>query len=208
MEPIFIYALNCPVTGKTRYIGQTIDPDRRLEEHLAAKYVWHSARWIKSLRVKKMRPVMEILDVVPDTEADFWETEYIQSYLERGFDLTNILAGGGAYARGWKHTPEVLAKISASQRGNKKWLGKTHSLETREKMSAANRGRKFSPEHRAKLGAAKRGKTLSPEHRAKMSASHRGSKNGFFGKKHSPETREKISAARRARKLTTLSAHA
>lgn len=37
MEPIFIYALLCPITGDTRYIGQTVAPDRRLEEHLAAK---------------------------------------------------------------------------------------------------------------------------------------------------------------------------
>lgn len=45
-----------------------------------------------------------------------------------------------------------------------------HSIETRAKMSDAQRGRTFSPETRAKISAAAQGRTVSPETRAKISA--------------------------------------
>jgi len=53
------------------------------------------------------------------------------------------------------------------------FTGKTHSEETRKKMSATHRGKTFSTEHRAKLSAAKmgnqcaKGSAHSPEHRAR-----------------------------------------
>ncbi len=79
------------------------------------------------------------------------------------------IAGG---PRGYKHTAEAKAKISATHKGrippNK---GKKASQETREKISLANRGEKnwnF-------------GKKASPETRARLSESHK-------GKKQSPET--------------------
>ena len=55
-------------------------------------------------------------------------------------------------------------------------------------ISAALKGRKFSPEHIANLSAAKKGRKMSPEFCAKMSVVHK-------GKKISPETCAKISAA-------------
>ena len=53
---------------------------------------------------------------------------------------------------------------------------KTHpvSQETREKISAAGKGRIFSAEHRALISASQKGKVMSAESRAKMSASKRG----------------------------------
>lgn len=122
---------------------------------------------------------MEILDVVPNTEADFWEREYIQNFRERGFDLTNLTPGGGA-------GPGIFAPF----------FGKKHSLETIAKISDTNRGQKRSPETCAKIGATKLGKKASLETRAKLSDATSGEKNPNFGKKHSPETRAKIGAAR------------
>jgi NUMOD3 motif-containing protein len=48
------------------------------------------------------------------------------------------------------------------------------SAETRAKISAALKGRTFSPEHRAKLSAALKGRSFTPEHRAKIGAAFRG----------------------------------
>jgi hypothetical protein len=81
-------------------------------------------------------------------------------------------------------TPETRAKISASLKGKSSWnkcksswiKGKTHTLETRAKLSAANMGHKVSPEQRAKQSAAMKGRKRAPhslETRAKMSAAHR-----------------------------------
>jgi len=83
-------------------------------------------------------------------------------------------------------------------------LGTTHSPKTRERMSAAQKGRIFTPEHRANLsaackgrtftlehcanlGVAAEGRTLSPEHRAILVASNR-------GRKRSPEHLAKLRA--------------
>lgn len=101
--------------------------------------------------------------------------------------------------------------------------GRILSLESREKIGNANRGRKhtkeecaamkgrvFSPEHRAKLSAAKlgkrlpqkttdaaalvnRGKERTPETKAKISAANK-------GRRLSPETRAKMSVAKKGRK--------
>jgi hypothetical protein len=70
-------------------------------------------------------------------------------------------------------------------------LGKTHTAETRAKLSAAGRGRKQTAEARAANSAARRGKPLSPAHRAAAAASRR-----------TPEVRAKISASNMGRTVT------
>lgn len=206
MYPVFIYTLNCPTTGIQRYCGQTINPDKRLRRHIIAarKETYHCPCWINSLLKKNLRPIMEIIDVVPDTEADFWEREYIQNFRERGFDLANICSGGArGFTRGkpsWnkgkpgppspmkgkKFPPEVCAKMSAAQTGKKR------SPEAIAKGAAKARGRKHSPQACAKVSAAQKGKKESPATCAAISARQ-------LGKKQSPET---IARRVATRKLT------
>ena len=88
--------------------------------------------------------------------------------------------------KGYKHTPETLAKMSAAHRGH------LTTLEHRAKISGALRGIKrgpFSPEHRSKLSQAKRGIHLSTETCAKM----RGRIPWNKGKHHSKKTKQKLS---------------
>jgi NUMOD3 motif len=73
------------------------------------------------------------------------------------------------------------------------------SAETREKLSAAMKGKSRSAEHRANLGAARKGKTHTAEARAKMSAA-------LTGRKPSAETRAKLSAANEGKKKPPRSA--
>ena len=61
--------------------------------------------------------------------------------------------------------------------------GRTHSEETKQKMSDFNRG-----------------KTLSEETREKISTTMSGKNNHFYGKHHSEETRKKLSDVKRGRK--------
>jgi len=65
---------------------------------------------------------------------------------------------------GRKTPPEVKAKLSAKNKGQKR------STETRQKMSLAKKGRIVSMETRAKLSEVHKGKKYSPERCAKMSA--------------------------------------
>lgn len=74
------------------------------------------------------------------------------------------------------------------------WTGRTHSSETRAKLSSQRRGRPLPVSmHEAALRA-NLGKKRSPEIRAKISAAMRGNTN-FLGHTHSKETRERLSRA-------------
>ena len=86
--------------------------------------------------------------------------------------------------RGIPRTPEVRAKISASQ------LGRRVSEETRKKLSAANLGKSPSAETRAKVSAALLGRKRSLEAVAKTAAALR-------GRTLSVEARQKLSDGRR-----------
>ena len=98
-------------------------------------------------------------------------------------------------------------------------LGKTHSEETRRKMSEAQKGennhmygKKLSKETRRKMSEAQKGennhmygKKLSKETRRKMSEAHKGKglgnrSGGMLGKTHSEETRRKMSEAHKGLK--------
>lgn len=133
MRPVFIYALLDPITSAVRYAGQTVGPDRRLRTHIrqANEKQFHSACWVKSLLNRGLQPVMEILDVVPDTEADFWEREYIQNFRERGFDLTNATPGGDG---------NIAPTEESKERNRQAHLGKRHAQAAKEKVGIANRG--------------------------------------------------------------------
>lgn len=214
MKPVFIYTLNCPMTGIQRYCGQTVNPDERLRRHIkdARKEKYHNAYWIKSLLLKNLRPVMEILDVVPDTEADFWEREYIQNFRERGFDLTNILDGGEGFEAGEKHPcfgkPGHLLGKPAWNKGIKcpqlsgdknPFFGKQHPPEIMAKIIAGNTGKKLSPEAIAKREATCKKNGPKPgAFKPGLTPWNKGTKGLQIA---SPESRQKMSDSQKKRWL-------
>jgi group I intron endonuclease len=105
---------------------------------------------------------------------------------------------------GSKRTTEQKAAISARLLGNKNRRGIPHSPESIAKISATGKGRKKSPETIEKMRAAanrperlaqlrEQGKNLSQATRARMRAAHSGAKNHFYGKTHSAESRARMS---------------
>lgn len=203
-DTVFIYALNDPFTGMTRYVGKAKDPVYRLRQHLetAQKEKTHKARWISLLLSEGLKPNLEILDEVPVSEWPQWEVAYIQFFREAGFDLVNGTSGG----EGVEMTSETRAKMSASS------LGKPKSTEARANMCLAqagennpnfgkpahNRGKHPSAETKAKQSIALTGRKHSEDHKAKISASLN-EEPPFLGKTHSEESRAKISASQKAR---------
>lgn len=154
-DTVFIYALNCPVTGRTRYVGKANDPFSRYEKHLDNNKSerTHKASWIRSLFKIGRSPILEVLDEVPESEWQFWECEWIRLYRALGFDLTNGTDGGDG-ARGTKgRTPWNKGKTCPS-------LQKPKSEQTRERMRISRRG--------DKRDFARLGHSSSSEHREKI----------------------------------------
>lgn len=73
-------------------------------------------------------------------------------------------------------------------------MGRPHTPESKEKITAAKSGKPLSAEHRAAISAASRGKPKTAEHKAKIGAAHLGRVKG----PHTPEHNAKISASGKA----------
>lgn len=179
MATTFIYALCEPGTRTIRYIGKTNNPKKRFKEHVnwSSRATTYLGRWLGSL---KSPPEMITIREV-DTNGCQEEIKYIDLGRRLGLALVNATNGGEGT------------------------LGFYPSKETREKLSAARKGRRLSEETKIKMGESKRGKPRSLETRAKISASKRGVSYGYI---HSPETRAKISAANIGRVIPPLSSEA
>ena len=118
---------------------------------------------------------------------NYLEKFYIKKYKakEVGYNLTD----GGEGLQNPNN--EIRQKISASRKGKPRFLGRTHTSNTKQKISESHKGEKNpnfgkprSEETKRKISAAKKGKY-----------NHKGKKNGFYGKEHSEETKQKISDA-------------
>lgn len=133
-----IYTLSDPRDGAVRYVGATsIAPVRRLAVHLTPRSLsFRSARslWIESLLTEGLRPVIRVVETVPDCEWEETERRWIAHY---GDQLTNIAKGGHGTS------------------------GARYSEEARAKISNALRGSSFSAEHRQHISAARRRKVIS-----------------------------------------------
>lgn len=140
MKTTFIYALNCPITGATRYIGKAGNPKHRLSCHLHARENCHRTNWIRSLGGRS--PILEVLDEVPENEWMFWEVEYIRLYRALGFKLVNGTSGGDGTFNPSKETRQKMSIWQLGEKNN--MFGKTFSPEERTKWKLANRNRKTS----------------------------------------------------------------
>lgn len=152
------------------YIGQTLHQERRWKQH---RYCKNATGWHKDYQNNPQKYEYSVIEYdVPEDKLDereiFW-ISFFDSY-NNGYNLTE----GGNSTRGYKYSDEVKHKISESLKG------KTHSLETRKKMS----------EHHADVSGEN-----NPMYGKKLS----GEKNPMYGKTHSEETRKKMSDAFKGR---------
>jgi hypothetical protein len=93
---VYIYTLEHPVTKEVRYIGKTKNPKERFHNHcnrLHNQYS-HKRNWINSLRNQGLKPVMNILDEIEESEWKYWEKFWIEQFRQWGFDLVNHTSGG------------------------------------------------------------------------------------------------------------------
>lgn len=185
----FIYALLEPSSKKIRYLGKSVNPKERFAHHLvpANPPRTHKECWISGLRSKGSRPILEILDEVPTSQAGFFEQEYIRVFRALGMDLTN-LSDGGEGQTGYVHTEETKKKIS------NRLVGRKDSEETKKRKSLASSLRDnshlFGNTHLL-------GHVHSEETRKQMSESHLGMPGPNLGRRLPEEWRKAIGAGGR-----------
>jgi hypothetical protein len=171
-DKVTIYGLRCPLCGDIRYVGRTIDPARRLRDHLDdSRHETHKTRWLRIVAEAGRVPTLEVLEVVSPDAWQEAERRWIAHFAAMGNNLTNSTVGG--YGPGM-FTGETRARISASKRA--RWAALPDEERERRARAFAERisrrltGRAQSPEHVAKCTAAKIGVEKSPEARALMGA--------------------------------------
>ena len=111
---MIIYTLADPLSKEIRYVGLTTRSlKERFYQHCNAKSNSYKYNWIKKLKKKNLKPVIEILDTAENIE-ELRELEiyWIEQLKHWGFKLVNLTQGGqGSF--GYKHTAESIIKMKA-----------------------------------------------------------------------------------------------
>jgi len=188
-----IYVVTNTANGK-QYVGQTrMTIQDRWRAHRSQGLKWsgrpgtcrlfHSAIHECGPDVFTIKQLRSLPTNTPQREVDLAETRAITSagtLAPAGYNLTIKARGPGP------HTPEARAKISAANKG------KRLSPEHCQKIRASKLGKPRSAKTRAKVSATLKGRKLSAQTRARLSAA-------LKGRKHSPEHRENLAKAIRLR---------
>ena len=145
METTNIYILIDPETQQVRYVGKANNISQRDKAHLnrARKHQIHKLNWINSLKAKRLKPIIEVIDVVPIENWIFWETYWISQFKTWGFDLINYTNGGEG---------TTFGNQTSFKKGHKPWNYGTAKL----KILKGNQGKTknsvinhFKPGHKA-----------------------------------------------------------
>lgn len=169
------------------YVGQSLNIPERWKNHVRylnncthhnthLQYSWNKY----GCKYFEFSIIETCEEEVLNDKEEYW-IKRLDAY-KKGYNLTK----GGDGTRGYVFTEEERKKMSLAQKGNKKWLGKKHSEETKAKMSLNNTGRVFSEETKRKISLSHIGKKASEETKIKLSIAHKGlmvgEKNPMYGK--------------------------
>lgn len=91
---VYIYTLEDPRNNEIRYIGKTNNINIRYSNHKVEKHNTHKCNWIRVLKRNNLVPIIEVLDIIKESEWRFWERYYISLFKSWGFRLTNKTEGG------------------------------------------------------------------------------------------------------------------
>lgn len=203
-----IYKITRKDTGQA-YIGLSENIEDRWYNHIHSPSLKHSYIDRAIYKHGEDKFHLEIIEELPNDRALLMEREeyWIAHYNTYEDDFHYNLTPGGDFCP--MKIPEIAAKLSGDNNpmfGKKgeehPAFGYKHSIEAREKISKAHKGKKLSEETRKKLSKALSGENhpmfgqkLSEEIRKKMSEAHK-------GKKLSEETRKKMSEAHKGKKFS------
>jgi hypothetical protein len=118
----YIYTLTDPTTGLVRYVGKTVNPKRRLHEHMShaknttsSNYNLHSANWIRLLIKENKRPILNIIDIAGKNCWECKEQYWIKWYRDKNHDLTNIEDGGSSNKKGALKARKLIKEVYSKE---------------------------------------------------------------------------------------------
>ena len=157
----YIYSLEYP-EGNVKYIGKANDLKKRLKGHLDKinQHVSHKNSWIKGLLSKGVKPIINVVDVIPEKEWQFWEEHYIWLYRSYGFKLTNLTFGGDGMSN---PSPETIEKIRKSTLANYANGFQVWNKGTKGIMGEWNKGVVRTEEQKRKISETKKAQYASGE---------------------------------------------
>lgn len=85
---VYIYGLKDPRTGLIHYIGQSLQPRKRLWAHVRTT-AWLMESWIKSLIEDGLRPELVILENCDAFTCNIAETRHVEEHRAAGHPLLN-----------------------------------------------------------------------------------------------------------------------
>jgi hypothetical protein len=159
MSEVAIYALLDPETGEPRYVGKAINEHRRFTQHVfqASSFGTHKERWIAGLLARGLKPVLEVLQRVGESEWKAAERHYIAEFRRLGAKLTNLDDGGlGGCAPGYKESRLRYLKRRMSRMYTQALKQGEHELAARvaaRLRAVYQRIPHIAPSHWADIGA-------------------------------------------------------
>ena len=177
-------------------LGGSNEPENIITLTAREHYIAHLLLWKMSMDKKSHNKMSMALHVMVNGSG---HKKQDRNYLipSRIYELARYsfvqamkahFAEHGGTMKGKKHTPEALIKMRAWQAvpeikqkqrervlGEKNhFYGKSHSEETKNKISEANKGKTHTEEARKKMSEAAKGRIFSEEHKRKLSESKKG----------------------------------
>lgn len=141
---IYIYSLKDPRDYQIKYIGKTIDVNRRLKEHTKPYNLKTNSlknNWLKHIIGLGLYPIMEVLEKCDKSNWEERERYWISYYKELGFELKNM-TNGGEGIDGATMSDSFKLNLSKKRKGkNNPYYGKKHSKEIIKKISEYSKGR-------------------------------------------------------------------
>lgn len=199
---IFIYTLIDPATGAIRYVGKSADPIKRLAVHIArarSGCETHCRRWIAKCLASGVVPLIDVVDCADDHRAaNEAERRWIMDLKAAGVQLTNLTIGGDGRARGSRLRQETRDRMSAARRG------KPLTQKAVEAGRLAKLGKSRPRSALEPMWNANRGRKQSPAEIAKRIAKTKGRVLRPAGWKHSTESKARIGAASKARRSAAI----
>lgn len=123
----YIYGLICPIDGNLKYVGKSNNCERRLRDHMTdfRGCEYEKSLWIRTLKVKKLKPE---LFIIQECHIDEWKREeefWIGYFKSLGINLLNKHSGGNGLS---------VADYSSFKPGNTLYKKRIYGTRSRKRI--------------------------------------------------------------------------